>query len=109
MKRLSVVFVLALTSAPLVQPAAHAQEISAATPAIPKRIVKIMGKGDGVSKGTAYRVSSVKQEYEILAALGLEPVSQALVVDGKTYDLLTARDPRTGAEREVWFQIPLGF
>jgi hypothetical protein len=109
MKILSMLAALALVGAVTAQPPAHSQESSAAVPSVPKRIAKIMSKGDGRTKESAYRVSSVKQEYQILAVLGLEPVSQALVIDDKSYDLLKARDPKTGAERDVWFQIPLGF
>jgi len=70
-----------------------------------KHIAKIMAKGDGLSEQTAYRVGSVREEYEIIAALGLTSNGQALVVRKKPYDVLDAKDPRTGATRQLWFDI----
>lgn len=52
---------------------------------------------------TAFKVSSVKEEYQILQALGLEVKSQALMsVKGKNFDLFVATDAN-GITREVWF------
>ena len=72
---------------------------------IPKQVMKIISRADGKSPETAFKVGSVREEYEVLMALGLTPKSQALVVKKKPYDLLTAIDPSTGSEREVWFDI----
>ena len=41
----------------------------------PKRILKIMARGDGLSAATAYKVRKVTDEYQIATALG---VSSAL-------------------------------
>lgn len=68
-------------------------------------IVKVMAKGDGASAETAYKVSSVKDEYEIVRVLGLEVKSQSLVVRKKPYDVLEVVDPRDGRSRELWFDI----
>jgi hypothetical protein len=68
-------------------------------------IAKIIARTDGKSQETAYKVDSVHEEYEVLKALGLTPKSQALVIKKKPYDLLTAVDPATGSERELWFDI----
>ena len=73
--------------------------------ASPERIAKILSRGDGISQQTAYKVKSVREEYQVVAALGLEPGSQSLVVNNKPYDVIEATDPRTGAKRDVWFDI----
>jgi hypothetical protein len=74
------------------------------------RIARLLASADGASAATAYRVRSVREEYQILAALGLCPGSQGLTTVGRrTYDVLTALDPRTGAERELWFDISAFF
>jgi hypothetical protein len=70
-----------------------------------KHIEEILSRGDGATKQTAYKVKSVREEYEILAALGLTPGTQSLVVDKKPYDVIEVTDPRTGANREIWFDI----
>ena len=75
-----------------------------ATPS--KRIAKIIGRNDGRSADSAFKVRSVREEYEILAALGLEPGTQSLVATNKgNYDVIHAKDVRTGTQREVWFDI----
>jgi len=84
--------------------------VAAAQPAqqsgdVPKHVTKILASGDGASKQTAYKVSSVHEEYEVLAALGVEPGTQSLVVDEKAYDAIDVTDPRTGGKRTIWFDI----
>jgi hypothetical protein len=71
------------------------------------RIAKVMGKTDGKTRETAYKVKSVDDEYEILRRLGLRPNGQSLVMDdkGHPYDMLQAVDPATGKEVELWFDI----
>jgi hypothetical protein len=71
-----------------------------------KHIAKIMAHADGASAETAYKVGSIREEYEIVRALGLEVESQALVeAKKKPYDVLTVRDPRGGGTRALWFAI----
>jgi hypothetical protein len=103
--------VLAQTS---VQPAPDSAAAAASTPAgpaAPKHIAKELASGDGKSKATAFVIyessegAGVGKEYEVLRFLGLIPQSQALVNDGKPYDLMTAADPKTGQKTEVWFDI----
>lgn len=96
---LSLLFALAL---------AAANPPVASAPAPPPRsghLAKVMTKGDGRSAETAWKVGSVREEYEIVRALGLEMKSQALVMRKKAYDVLTVRDPRDGSTRELWFDI----
>lgn len=71
------------------------------------RIAKILKKGDGRSQATAFRVMRVREEYDILHVLGLEPSSQALIVGtrGKPFDLIRAKNPQTGEVIELWFDI----
>ena len=71
------------------------------------RIAKIFKSGDGRTKATAYKVKNGGEEYQILRTYGLEPGVQSLVADkdGKAYDLLTAKNPRTGETVELWFDI----
>jgi predicted RNA-binding protein associated with RNAse of E/G family len=70
-----------------------------------RHIARIMARADGGSPETAYRVSSVRDEYEIVRALGLEVKSQALVFRKKPYDILTVVDPKDGSTRDLWFDI----
>jgi hypothetical protein len=74
-------------------------------PAPSKHVAKIMARADGASPETAYRVSSIRDEYEIVRALGFQVKSQALVVRKKPYDMLTVVDPKDGSTREIWFDI----
>lgn len=69
-----------------------------------KHISKILAAADGASEETAYKVSSVHEEYEILAALRLVPKVQSLVVKKKPYDVIEAAD-EAGAARKIWFDI----
>lgn len=85
-----------------VDPAPHAPKIS-------KRLAKILARGDGRSANTAYKVTSVGQEYEILRVLGFVSHRQALVMQDKTYDVLSAENPETGEKREFWFDISAFF
>lgn len=72
----------------------------------PPDAATIMASAQGTGPEDAYVVSSVAQEYEILRLLGLERGSQALhVIDGRAFDVLTARDPANGEMREIWFDI----
>jgi hypothetical protein len=87
-------------------PSTDASNIGSSTPAISKRLLNILAKGDGQSPATAYKVRNVDEEYEILLVLGLEHKKQSLVTAGKKfYDCFTINDPKTGKEREVWFDI----
>jgi len=70
-----------------------------------KHVAKILSRGDGTSEETAYKVGSVHDEYEVLSALGLTSEQQSLVIKKKPYDVLRAKDPKTGAVRDIWFDI----
>ena len=59
----------------------------------------------GASERTAVKVGSVAAEYTWLAAHGLRPREQSLVVRGKqAFDMISALDEK-GTAREVWFDI----
>jgi hypothetical protein len=73
-------------------------------PAPSGHIAKIMAQGDGKSPETAYKVGSVREEYEIVRALGLTVRSQALVGGKKPYDVLEVADAR-GNVLKLWFDI----
>jgi hypothetical protein len=79
--------------------------VPAAAAAPSKQIAKIMARGDGASPETAYKVRSVRDEYEIVRSLGLEVRSQSLVMRKKAYDVLEVADPRDGRVRPLWFDI----
>lgn len=89
----------------LVGSVVSSQPVSSPPVAVSKDVEKALSRADGESDRTAYKVKSVEEEYEILAALGLRPGSQSLVVGKKPYDVIQASDPRTGATRQVWFDI----
>ncbi len=92
-----ILLLLALIAVPL---SAHARDDS-------DRIAQLIASTDGRTKETAFKVKSVAEEYQILAALKLKPGSQDLIIgpDRHPYDMLTATDSATGADREVWFDI----
>ena len=71
-----------------------------------RRIASLLAATNGATAETAFHVRSIREEYEILGALGLCPEMQSLIQQGRhPYDMLSARDPRTGATRELWFDI----
>lgn len=66
----------------------------------------VMAAAGGTSADDAFVVGSVPQEYAILKSLGLDLEVQSLhQINGKSYDVMRARDPKTGELREVWFDI----
>lgn len=66
----------------------------------------ITGSGDGKTADTAYRVVTVREEYAVLALLGLRRTKQALVHDGpRSFDVLTTVHPETKAESTIYFNI----
>jgi hypothetical protein len=69
-----------------------------------KHIAKILAAADGATEQSAYKVSSVHDEYQIIAALRLTPKVQSLVIKKKPYDVIEAAD-ETGATRKIWFDI----
>jgi hypothetical protein len=77
---------------------------SAQTPPVSKHIQKILAKADGAAPETAFKVASVRDEYQILAALGFTPQSQSLVIQKRPYDVLTVTNDR-GETRQLWFDI----
>lgn len=71
-----------------------------------RRIARLISSTDGSSAAKAYRVRSVREEYQILDALGLCPGGQSLTMsDGHPYDVLETIDARTGEARVLWFDI----
>jgi hypothetical protein len=63
---------------------------------------------DGRTPETAFRVISIREEYAVMSALGLQPQGQRKVsAQGKNYDILTARHPQTGEELDFYFNIDL--
>lgn len=72
---------------------------------VPGNLRKILASGDGLAKETAFKASSIAQEYRVIAYLGYELETQALVVDGKPYDLMRVIDRKTGEHKELWFDI----
>ena len=72
----------------------------------PPDAATVVASAGGTGADDAYVVSSVAQEYEILRLLGLTMERKALhVIDGRAFDVLSVRDPATGAMRDVWFDI----
>lgn len=104
-------YVLMFLAAGLVAPSTvsaqenAAQQLSTPERKPPKRLAKILAKGDGLTRETAYKVATVEQEYEIVRYFGFRPEKQALVMDGRAFDLITGSDSHTGKVREFWFDI----
>ncbi|MEA3032139.1 MAG: hypothetical protein QOH86_155 [Sphingomonadales bacterium] len=83
----------------------QAPALAAGPPPAPSaHIARIMAKGDGRSPETAWKVGSVREEYEIVRALGLTVKSQALVGGKKPYDVLEVADAG-GKVVKLWFDI----
>jgi uncharacterized protein DUF4919 len=77
-----------------------------AAPPPSSHVQQLLQQTDGASAERAFKVRSVREEYEVVHALGLESKEQALVSNhGGMYDLLTVTDPKTGRERQLWFDI----
>ena len=72
--------------------------------ALPPDAPTVLASANGTGPDDAYVVYSVAQEYEVLRLMGLQSRSQALHrINGHPSDVITAVDPATGEEREVWF------
>jgi hypothetical protein len=74
-------------------------------------VSSILATGDGKTWKTAYEVFAVSEEYDVLFAAGLEKTQQGTLdgttKDGKTkaFDVITAKDPQTGAEQRIFFNV----
>lgn len=95
MRRIVAAALLFLTTAATAEPA---------KPDVPARIAKIMARGDGLSMETAFKVSSVQDEYAIVEAMGLELARQSLVILKRPYDVLEAIDA-DGKTHKIWFDV----
>jgi Domain of unknown function (DUF4919) len=74
-------------------------------------IRSIFDSGDGKTPETAYVVISVDEEYVLLRVLHLSPAGQSLLHEkGHSFDLLEAKDPKTGGTINLYFNvdIPMG-
>jgi len=65
----------------------------------------ILASGDGRGYRTAFRVYFVREEYDLIRALGGQVLGQALGhQEGKSYDILQVKT-KSGATRDVFFEI----
>lgn len=61
---------------------------------------------DGESAKSAWNVVSIGEEYAILNLMGLDFTGQSLANEGgHTYDVMAVKDPETGREFSIWFEI----
>lgn len=68
----------------------------------------ILSGGDGRDFATAFRVISVDEEYAVLRVMQIERVTQSLVEhDGSQFDILSIKDPDSGKESQLYFNIDL--
>ena len=75
-------------------------------PAPSEHVQQLLRQTDGATAEKAFKVKDVPEEYQIVRALGLVPGRQSLVSNhGRMYDVLTVTDPKTGQERQLWFDI----
>jgi hypothetical protein len=71
-----------------------------------RRITELLAATDGASAARAFHVRNIPEEYEIVGALGLCTTMQSLIEqNNRPYDMLSTVDPRSGATRELWFDI----
>jgi hypothetical protein len=65
----------------------------------------ILGSGDGRGYGGAFTVYFIREEYDLARALGAQVLGQSLAHQGpRSYDILNVRT-KSGAEREIYFDI----
>jgi tetratricopeptide (TPR) repeat protein len=68
----------------------------------------ILRSGTGRDFATAFQVISVAEEYAVMRVLGLQPGDQSLVAhEGSEFDVVTAKNRRTGAELVLYFNVDL--
>ncbi len=68
-------------------------------------IGSLLSSGDGRTLETAFRVITVREEYELLRALSLQGLGQQLVTEAdRFYDVLRVRDVN-GVEGEIFFDV----
>jgi hypothetical protein len=68
----------------------------------------ILSSGDGRDFATAFRVISVDEEYAVLRIMRIERVTQSLVErDDSQFDILSVKDPDSGKEFQLYFNIDL--
>lgn len=68
-------------------------------------ISSLLSSGDGRTPETAFKVITVREEYEMLRALSLESLGQRLITaNDRYYDVLSVRDAN-GAQGEVFFEV----
>ncbi len=68
----------------------------------PESIAQILNSGDGKSCNTAFKVSSIEEEYQVLKYLKLNPRMQMLILfEGQYYDALMV------GESVVYFKISI--
>ncbi len=68
-------------------------------------IGSLLSSGDGRTTGTAFKVITVREEYELLRALSLQGLGQALITESdRFYDVLRVRDAN-GVEGEIFFDV----
>jgi hypothetical protein len=73
-------------------------------------IDSIMDSGDGQSPETAFQVIDTKEEYVILAVLGLAAKKQKLLhIGGHAYDQFEVADRKTGQTGELYFNVDIPF
>lgn len=66
----------------------------------------IAATGNGKSQRSAFVVLSIDEIYDFLQSQDLEVVGQSLIDAGdRKYDLMSVRDPRTGRNFDVYFDI----
>lgn len=71
---------------------------------VPALIAKIMARGDGLSMDTAFKVSSVQDEYAIVEAMGRKLSGQSLVILKRPFDVIEAADADSKIHK-IWFDV----
>jgi len=66
----------------------------------------LLKSGDGLTPKTAYRVHSIREEYQVMGALGYKVASQSLVFDKEygTFDVLSGKND-AGKSGSFYFNI----
>ena len=68
----------------------------------------ILNSGDGRDFATAFKVIAVEEEYAVTRILGLRVIDQSLIAhDGSQFDQLHVKEPKSGKELVLYFNIDL--
>ena len=104
MRRLLVPAVLLAAGSAFAQGQEPPPTIPADAQRLSSHIRGVLASGDGKTLETAYKVDSVRDEYQVAAALGLRIKSQTMIGGKFPRDVADVEDA-DGNTRKIWFDV----